>query len=487
MKLLKDLLYKVRINRIQGSTHVAVDDITTDSRQAKKFALFVAVRGTVHDGHQFIAQAESAGVVAIICEALPEKTQDDITYVEVGNAAEALGIIASNYFDNPSEKLRVVGVTGTNGKTTTATLLYKLTRAMGFKSGLLSTVENRIDQRILPSTHTTPDAITSNRLMEEMASAGCEFCFMEVSSHALDQHRVAGIRFAGAVFTNITHDHLDYHKTFAAYLKAKQTLFDGLPASAFALYNADDRNGKVMAQNTRAATRSYALERMADYRCRVVENTFAGLHLVIDGHDLYTRLIGGFNAYNLLAVYATAMELQLNQIEVLTALSTLDAPEGRFQYHKTASGITAVVDYAHSPDALKNILETLGELRTGNEQLITVVGCGGDRDREKRPVMARIAAEKSNRIILTSDNPRSEKPEEILGEMKAGLDPVLMKKTLSLADRREAIRIACTLANPGDIILVAGKGHEKYQEISGVKHPFDDFEITRELLTELQK
>jgi UDP-N-acetylmuramoyl-L-alanyl-D-glutamate--2,6-diaminopimelate ligase len=487
MKLLKDLLYKVRISRITGSTHVAVGDITTDSRQVKKFSLFAAVRGTVNDGHQYINAVEESGAVAIICEQLPELTRDEITYVEVENSAEAIGIIASNYYDNPSERLKVVGVTGTNGKTTTATLLYKLTRAMGYKAGLLSTVENRIDQKVLPSTHTTPDSITLNRLMNDMAEAGCEFCFMEVSSHALHQHRVAGLRFTGAIFTNITHDHLDYHKTFADYLKAKQMLFSGLPSSAFALYNTDDRNGQIMVQNSRAKTRSYALERMADYRCRVVENSFAGLHVLIDNHDLYTKLIGGFNAYNLLAVYASAMELGLNQIEVLTALSTLEAPEGRFQYIKTHNDITAVVDYAHTPDALKNILETLSELRSGNEQLITVVGCGGDRDKEKRPVMARIAAEMSDRAVLTSDNPRSENPETILSEMKAGLDPVLMKKTLALTDRREAIRIACTLAQPGDIILIAGKGHEKYQEVNGVKHPFDDFEITKETLTELQK
>ncbi|MDZ4824466.1 MAG: UDP-N-acetylmuramoyl-L-alanyl-D-glutamate--2,6-diaminopimelate ligase [Flavobacteriales bacterium] len=460
MKLLKDILYRAGISNVIGSTHIAVEHIAMDSRQVKTFTAFVAVRGVAADGHDFIEQAIDNGAIAIICEKIPASQREGVTYVEVPNSAEALGYIASNFFDNPSENIKVVGVTGTNGKTTTATLLYCLARAMGFKAGLLSTVVNRVDTLTLNATHTTPDAISINRIMSEMVEAGCEFCFMEVSSHALHQHRTTGLRFAGALFTNITHDHLDYHKTFNEYIKTKKILFDTLPSSSFALVNNDDRNGDVMLQNCKAGKKTFALQSMADYKAKVVENSFAGLHLMLDGHDIYTKLIGAFNAYNLLGVYAVAVELGLNKLEVLTSLSTLEAPEGRFQYIKTKDEITAVIDYAHSPDALKNVLNTIREIRGGNEKVITVVGCGGDRDKEKRPVMARIAADMSDRVVLTSDNPRSEEPDEILAQMKSGLDSVQSKKTIAVSDRREAIKLACTLAQQGDIILIAGKGHE---------------------------
>lgn len=487
MKLLKDILFRTRIQQVHGSTNVAVENVAMDSRQVKPLSLFVAVHGVTVDGHDFIGKAIDSGANAIVCERMPENLQTGITYVQVLNSAEALGYIASNYFDNPSEKIQIVAVTGTNGKTTTATLLYNLTRKLGFKTGLLSTVENKINDQVIPATHTTPDAITLNKLLAEMVQQDCTHCFMEASSHALHQHRLTGVQLKGALFTNITHDHLDYHKTFNDYIKAKKMLFDMLPSSSFAIVNHDDRHSEVMLQNCKARKKTMALQSMADYKAKVVENSFTGLHLFIDNQDLYTQLIGGFNAYNLLAVYAAAIELGFDKMEVLTALSALGAPEGRFQYFKTPQGITAIVDYAHTPDALKNVLRTIRDIRTGNEKVITVVGCGGDRDRSKRPEMARISAEFSERIILTSDNPRSENADDIITEMKTGLDSVAMKKTLAVTDRREAIKLACTLAMPSDIILIAGKGHEKYQEIAGVKHPFDDFSIVSDTLTNLDK
>jgi UDP-N-acetylmuramoyl-L-alanyl-D-glutamate--2,6-diaminopimelate ligase len=487
VKLLKDILYKARIQNVVGSTNIAVESITMDSRAVKSMGVFVAVTGTLTDGHEYIDKAIASGAVAIVCERIPEQTLEHITYVQVSSSAEALGFMASNFYDNPSEKLKVVAVTGTNGKTTTATLLFRLLRAMGFKAGLLSTVVNRINNQEIPATHTTPDSVSLNQLLNRMVEEGCEYCFMEASSHALHQNRVTGVKLAGGVFTNITHDHLDYHKTFAEYIKAKKILFDILPSSAFALINRDDRQGEIMVQNTKGKVKTYALHTMADYKAKVLENGFSGLHLILDGQDVYTRLMGGFNAYNLLAVYAAAVELGLGKLEVLTQLSTLEAPEGRFQYLQTLGKITAVVDYAHTPDALKNVLGTINEFRTGNEKVITLVGCGGDRDKTKRPEMARIAAELSDQIVLTSDNPRSEEPEAIINEMKLGLDPVLMRKALAITDRREAIKLACTLAQPGDIILIAGKGHEKYQEIRGEKFPFDDFQIVGENLKTLGK
>jgi UDP-N-acetylmuramoyl-L-alanyl-D-glutamate--2,6-diaminopimelate ligase len=470
-----------------GSTNIAVESITMDSRAVKAMGVFVAVTGTLTDGHEYIEKAIASGAVAIVCERIPEQTLEHITYVQVANSAEALGFMASNFYDNPSEKIKVVAVTGTNGKTTTATLLFRLLRAMGFKAGLLSTVVNRINNQEIPATHTTPDPVSLNQLLNRMVEEGCEYCFMEASSHALHQNRVTGVKLAGGIFTNITHDHLDYHKTFAEYIKAKKILFDILPSSGFALINRDDRQGEIMVQNTKAKVKTYALHTMADYKAKVLENGFSGLHLILDGQDVYTRLMGGFNAYNLLAVYAAAVELGLGKLEVLTQLSTLEAPEGRFQYLQTQGKITAVVDYAHTPDALKNVLGTINEFRTGNEKVITLVGCGGDRDKTKRPEMARISAELSDQVVLTSDNPRSEDPETIIAEMKLGLDPVLVRKALAITDRREAIKLACTLAQPGDIILIAGKGHEKYQEIKGEKFPFDDFQIVGENLKTLGK
>jgi UDP-N-acetylmuramoyl-L-alanyl-D-glutamate--2,6-diaminopimelate ligase len=487
VKLLKDILFRSRIQQVFGSTHVAIEHITMDSRDVKPFSLFVAVSGTTVDGHRFIDKAIASGAVAIICEKIPDYPTGNITFIQVPNSAESLGYIASNFFDNPSDKIQLIAVTGTNGKTTIATLLYRLARKMGFKAGLLSTVVNKINDSDIPSTHTTPNAIALNALLADMVNAGCTYCFMEASSHALHQHRLTGVQLRGALFTNITHDHLDYHKTFNEYIKAKKILFDMLTSSAFAITNTDDRHGDIMVQNCKGKVKTMALHSMADYRAKVLENSFTGLHLVIENQDVYTQLIGGFNAYNILAVYAAAMELGLDKMEVLTAISALQAPDGRFQFIKTPNGITAVVDYAHTPDALKNVLKTIADIRTGNEQVISLVGCGGDRDKTKRPEMARIAAEWSNRVVLTSDNPRSEDPETIIQEMKEGLDSVMMKKTLALTDRREAIKLACTLANAGDIILIAGKGHERYQEIAGVKHPFDDFQLVSETLTMLEK
>ncbi len=487
MKLLKDILFKSRIQQVFGSTHVAIEHITMDSRDVKPFSLFVAVAGATVDGHNFIDKAIATGAVAIVCEKIPDYPAGNITFIQVQNSAEALGYIACNFFENPSEKIQIIAVTGTNGKTTTATLLYRLALKMGFKAGLLSTVVNKINNRDVEATHTTPNAVALNALLNDMVAAGCTYCFMEASSHALHQHRITGIQLKGALFTNITHDHLDYHGTFNEYIKAKKILFDILPASAFAITNVDDRHGEIIVQNCKGKIKTMALHSMADYRAKVLENGFAGLHLHIENQDVYTQLIGGFNAYNILAVYAAAMELGLDKMEVLTAISGLQAPEGRFQFIKTPKGVTAVVDYAHTPDALKNVLKTIAEIRTGNEQVISVVGCGGDRDKTKRPEMARIAGEWSNRIILTSDNPRSEDPQAIINEMKTGLDPVMVKKTLALTDRKEAIKLACTLANEGDIVLIAGKGHERYQEVAGVKHPFDDFQIVSETLTLLEK
>ncbi|HEU4719189.1 MAG TPA: UDP-N-acetylmuramoyl-L-alanyl-D-glutamate--2,6-diaminopimelate ligase, partial [Bacteroidia bacterium] len=442
----------------------------------------VAVKGTQVDGHEFIGKAISLGCAAVVCEKFPEELNEKITYVKVNDCAEALGTIASNFYDNPSSSLKLVGVTGTNGKTTTVTLLFNLVRAMGIKAGMLTTVRNQVNSEEISATHTTPDAVELNRLLRKMVDAGCRYAFIEVSSHSVVQHRISGLEFAGGVFTNITHDHLDYHKTFGEYIKAKQGFFSQLPSSAFALVNKDDANASVMVQNSRAVKKTFSLHTMADFKCRILENQFSGLHLNIDGTDIWTKLIGSFNASNILAVYATAVLLGFEKMNVLTTLSTLGAVEGRFQYIRNDNGVTGIVDYAHTPDALQNVLKTIQDIRNGNEKVITIVGCGGDRDAAKRPVMARIAAELSDCVILTSDNPRSENPETIIGQMKKGVEGPLAKKTLAITDRREAIRTAVAFAAPGDIILVAGKGHEKYQEISGVKHPFDDMEILKENL-----
>lgn len=477
MKLLKDILYKAGIEEVIGSTNVAIENICIDSRQAKKFSLFIAVKGTAMDGHDYISKAIEQGSLAIICEVLPENLVKDVNYIQVKNSRYAAGIIASNFYNNPSSDLKLVGITGTNGKTTTATLLYELFRNLGYKVGLISTVRNLINGTVVAATHTTPDPVNLNKLLAEMVEAGCEYAFMEVSSHALDQHRVAGIEFTGAIFTNITHDHLDYHETFDNYIRAKKLLFDGLSPKAFALTNADDKNGAVMVQNTKAKVVTYGLKSMADRKAKILENNLTGLILNIDGQEVITRLIGSFNAYNILSVYGAALELKEEKLQILTTLSNLHSPDGRFQFFKTENNILGIVDYAHTPDALENVLSTIRELRTGTEKLITLVGCGGDRDKTKRPEMARIAAEGSDKLILTSDNPRSEDPQTIIDEMKTGLDPVLIRKAVTIVDRAEAIRTACMLVQPGDIILVAGKGHEKYQEIKGVKHDFDDMQV----------
>ena len=482
MKLLSDILYKVKLEEIIGSTHVAISSIVFDSRKVKKDSLFVATKGAADDGHIYIQKAIELGAIAIVCEEIPKDKNDQITYVKVADSTYALGVMACNYYDNPSEKLKLVGITGTNGKTTTVTLLFNLFKSLGYSVGLLSTVQNKINNTVIPSTHTTPDAITLNELLFKMEEQGCEFVFMEVSSHAIIQNRIAGINFTGALFSNITHDHLDYHKTFDEYIKAKKQFFNLLPSTAFALTNRDDKNGMVMLQNTKANKYTYGLKNIADYKCKIIESHLNGLLLNIDNHEVWVKLIGTFNAYNILSVYATAVLLKQDITSVLTALSNLNSVEGRFQYVKSPNGIIGIIDYAHTPDALKNVLETVKEIRSGSEQVITLVGCGGDRDSAKRPIMAAIACEYSNKVILTSDNPRTEDPEEILNQMQAGVNPVDIKKVLRITDRREAIKIACSFSSKGDIILIAGKGHEKYQEINGVKHDFDDLEILKETI-----
>ncbi len=488
MAILKDILYGVSLKQVVGSTDVEVKQLQLDSRKVSAGDCFIAVKGTALDGHAFIDQCIEKGAIAIICEELPAIIKDGVTYVKVQHAGRAVGIMATNFFGNPSAQMKVVGVTGTNGKTSVVTLLFRLLRKMGKNAGLLSTVQNQINEEIIPSTHTTPDPISLNRLMKQMADAGCEYCFMEVSSHAVDQHRIEGLKFTGAVFTNLTHDHLDYHKTFENYLKAKKRFFDELPAGAFALVNTDDRNGNVMLQNTKASKHSYSLKNPSEFKAKIIDNSIIGLMLELDGKEMHTRLIGEFNAYNLTAVYASCILLGFEKEETLTILSSLTPPEGRFdQVISPGKKIIGIVDYAHTPDALKNVLQTIQAIRSGNENLFTVVGCGGDRDNTKRPVMAEIATKFSNKVVLTSDNPRSEDPEEILKQMNAGVPVTDKRKVLTITDRKEAIRTACMMADKGDIILLAGKGHEKYQEIKGVKYPFDDKAILREMFVELEK
>ncbi len=461
---------------MEGTVHKTLTNLSLDSRQVQPDGLFAAIRGTQADGHQFIDMAIERGATVILCEQPPTHTArwPHVTWVVVDDAAEAFGRLAAAFYDFPSEKLKLVGVTGTNGKTTTVTLLYQLFQGMGFKAGLLSTVENRVDTNVVPATHTTPDAATINLLIRQMVDAGCGFAFMEVSSHSVVQKRIAGLYFAGGVFTNITHEHLDYHKTFKAYIEAKKQFFDILPPAAFALVNADDRNAKVMVQNTRARVRTMAMKKPADYKVRILEDSPEGLHLLLDGREVHTRLAGTFNAYNLLATYAVARELGFEAEQVLPVLSNVSGAPGRLQMLRDPDrGITGIVDYAHTPDALEKVLETIGRMQKGRGRIITVVGCGGDRDKSKRPLMAKVAARLSQQVILTSDNPRSEDPEAIIEDMKAGLSEK-DRHVLSITDRREAIKVACTLAQPGDVILIAGKGHEKYQEIKGVRTPFDD-------------
>lgn len=487
MKLLRDILYKVTIEKVVGNTAVAVGNIEFDSRKVGLNDVFVAIRGSLSDGHDYIKNACDQGALAVICETIPESIVNGITYVEVTDSQRALAIMASNYFDTPSEELQLVGITGTNGKTTIATLLFELFTAAGFETGLISTVNIRIGKTEYPATHTTPDPITINSYLRKMVEAGVSYCFMEVSSHGIDQKRTDGLYFKGGVFTNLSHDHLDYHEDFKTYRDVKKSFFDALTNGAFALTNTDDKNGRVMLQNTSAKTYTYALKTFADYNAQILENQFNGLLLKIGANEVWVKLIGNFNAYNVLAVYAVSDLLGLETMEILQLLSNLESVDGRFQYSVSEGRITAIVDYAHTPDALKNVLETVNTIRTGNESLITVVGCGGDRDAEKRPKMGMIAASLSNKVIFTSDNPRGEDPDAIIEQIEAGVPPEHFKKTLSISDRKQAIKTACQMAEDGDIILVAGKGHETYQEIKGKRFDFDDYQIVNELLTALNK
>ena len=488
MPLLKNILYGVSLEQVIGSTEIEVNALQIDSRKVSAGDCFIAIKGTAVDGHIFISKCIEQGVRSIVCEEIPAELTENVIYIKVQNSSKALGIIAGNFYDNPSSKMKVVGITGTNGKTSTATLLFGLFRSLGKNIGLLSTVQNQINDEIIPSTHTTPDAINLHKLLKQMADAGCEYCFMEVSSHAIDQNRIEGLKFTGGVFTNITHDHLDYHKTFEHYLKTKRRFFDELSPTAFALTNGDDRNGSIMLQNTKAKRYTYSLKSPSDYKTKIIENSVMGLQLEMDGVEMHTRLIGEFNAYNLTAVYATASLLGIEKQECLTILSSLTPPEGRFdQIISAKEKIVGIVDYAHTPDALKNVLQTINAVRNGNETVITVVGCGGDRDLAKRPIMAEIACKFSNKVILTSDNPRSEEPDEILKQMNTGVPVSDKKKVLTITDRREAIKTAVMFAQKGDIILLAGKGHEKYQEIKGVKIHFDDKEELKGMFEESEK
>lgn len=479
MKKLEDILKGVDIISISGSVSAEITAIEFDSRKVIAGSLFVAVKGYNTDGHRFIGSAISSGAIAVICEELPDNASGEICWIRTSDSAKALGQTASNFYDNPSYSLKLVGVTGTNGKTTIATLLYNMFSKLGYKCGLFSTVCNYINGTELPATHTTPDPVQLNRIMSEMVDTGCDYAFMEVSSHSADQKRIAGLHFAGGIFTNLTHDHLDYHKTFDNYLAAKKSFFDSLPASAFALVNIDDRNGKVMLQNCKASHNTFSVRSIADFRCSILEQGFTGMGLKMQGEEVWTRFIGDFNASNLLAVFAASSLLGADKREILTILSDLTPVSGRLEVIKSADGISGIVDYAHTPDALLNVIDTINKIRQGGVQLITVVGAGGDRDRTKRPKMAAISAEGSSKVILTSDNPRSEDPDSIINEMDAGITADLRRKVLRISDRREAIKTAVMLASPGDVILIAGKGHENYQEIKGVKQHFDDREELR--------
>jgi UDP-N-acetylmuramoyl-L-alanyl-D-glutamate--2,6-diaminopimelate ligase len=486
--VLQDVLYKVPIRTVAGSTAVEITDIQLDSRKVKPGTAFIAVKGAAADGHQFIEKAIENGASVVVCEEWPSALNETVVYIQVENSAAAAGYMAGNFFGRPSEKVQLVGVTGTNGKTTIATLLYKLFTRLGYKAGLLSTVENRIGQLIVPATHTTPDAVSLNSLLKQMADEGCSHVFMETSSHAVHQHRVAGLTYAGGLFSNITHDHLDYHKTFDEYIRVKKAFFDSLPATAFAISNADDKRGTVMLQNTQAKKYYYSLKTVADFKGKILDNSLNGLQMMVNDIEVHFRLIGEFNAYNLLAVYGAAICLGEEKQEVLTALSELTGAEGRFDYLVSDNErVIAIVDYAHTPDALLNVLATIKKLKKGYEQVITVVGCGGDRDKTKRPLMAAAACEHSDRVIFTSDNPRSEEPEQIIRDMEEGLAAAYRRKYISITDRREAIKTALSLAQKEDIVLVAGKGHEKYQEIKGVRSHFDDKEQVKEFFKLLNK
>ena len=487
MILLRDILYKVSIDKVVGDTSVAIHDLHFDSRRVVLNDVFIAIRGTDADGHNFIKKATDQGALAIICENLPEDIINGITYVQVEDSHKALAIMAANYYDNPSQEIKLVGITGTNGKTTVSTLLYNLFTKSGFPTGLISTVKIMVAESEYSTSLTTPDPITINSYLRMMVDAGVEFCFMEISSHGIHQKRSLGLHFTGGVFTNLSHDHLDYHKDFAEYRDVKKSFFDQLPATSFSLVNVDDKNGLVMLQNTKSKKHTYSLTTYADYKAQVLESQFTGQLIKINQQELWINLIGRFNVYNLLAIYGTAELLGLESMEILQVMSTLKSVEGRFQYFVADNKITAIVDYAHTPDALRNILETINSIRTGNENVITVVGCGGDRDITKRPLMAGIAASLSSKIILTSDNPRSEDPEMIIEQMQAGVGAENYNKTISITNRKEAIKAACQMAQEKDIILIAGKGHETYQEIKGERFDFDDFKVVSEFLSIIKK
>lgn len=484
---LRELLYKITINSVIGDTNVSINEIHFDSRNVGFNDCFVAINGTLSDGHNYIMNAVNQGALAVICEQMPEIIVNGITYVQVENSQAALAIMAANFYGHPSEKLKLVGITGTNGKTTIASLLFQLFRKAGHKAGLLSTVKIAVDDTIFDATHTTPDPLTINYYLNEMVKKEVKYCFMEVSSHGIHQHRTDALKFVGGVFTNLTQDHLDYHNSFAEYRDVKKSFFNYLPPSAFALVNIDDKNGNVMLQNTKAKFYTYALKTHADFKAQVLESQFSGLLLRINENEVWTKLIGKFNAYNILAIYGTSTLLGLDKLEVLRIISELESVTGRFQYTISEQNITAIVDYAHTPDALKNVLETINDIRTGNETLITVVGCGGNRDKGKRPQMGHIASALSNKVIFTSDNPRNEDPETIIREMEQGVEPQNLKKTISITDRKQAIKTACQLAEKNDIILVAGKGHETYQEMKGKRIEFDDYKIVTDCLNLLNK
>ena len=487
MKNLKDILNKVSVNKVSGLTDIEINNIQFDSRLVQKNDVFVAQKGVTVDGHQYIEKSIKLGASVVVCEDVPLDKKTGVTYVQVSDSNLALAIMAANFYDNPSEKLQLVGVTGTNGKTTIATLLYQLFKKAGYKVGLLSTVKIMVDNKEYKATHTTPNSLAINEYLSLMIKTGVEFCFMEVSSHGIHQKRTEGLIFVGGVFTNLSHDHLDYHNSFAEYRDVKKSFFDSLPKSAFALVNIDDKNGQIMVQNTKANKHTYALKTLGDFKAKVLEKGFSGSLLTVNGIEVWSKLIGEFNISNLLAIYGVSSLLGLENIEILTLISELESVSGRFQYVISEDKITAIVDYAHTPDALKNVLQTINDIRTGNENVISVVGCGGDRDKTKRPKMANIASQLSGQVIFTSDNPRTEDAQTIIDEMETGVSPENYKKTLSILDRRQAIKTACKLAVTGDIILIAGKGHENYQEINGVKNHFDDLEEVMNCFNQLKK
>ena len=487
MKILKDILYKVSVNAVYGDTNVKVVQVDFDSRKVVKDSLFVAQKGTSVDGHLYIDKAISLGATTIICEELPIRLEANITFIQVEDSSKTLAIIASNFYDNPSSKLKLIGVTGTNGKTTVASLLYQLLKKSGYKTGLLSTVQILVDTTVFNATHTTPDSVTINYYLHQMVLLGVDYCFMEVSSHGIHQKRTEGLEFAGGIFTNLSHDHLDYHVSFASYRDLKKSFFDSLPKTAFALTNLDDKNGNIMLQNTKARKRTYALKTLADYKAKIIEKSFSGTLISINDTEFWTKLIGNFNAYNLAAIIGVAYELGLEKLEILTIISQLESVSGRFEHLVSDNGVIAIVDYAHTPDALRNVLETINNIRTNNEKLITVIGCGGDRDKTKRPKMAHIASQLSTQAIFTSDNPRTENPDTILEEMEEGVSAENLKKIITISDRRQAIKTACKFSEAGDILLIAGKGHENYQEISGERFHFDDLVEVKKYFNLLKK